>query len=208
MIILHILLWIFLILLTVLLLIFFVPIRYRVYGTYGLKNELSAKASWLFFLKADYEDSDLCIKIGPYKKLLSTEALIEKETDSEPTSFSLPKINFAKLNIKSILSLGIILIKKLWKRIKPQYFFVKGVVGFDNPCTTGQFMGFYEIFSNALGFRPAIDLKGDFCDTRMDLDIEMNGSFAIASLAGPVIWFIWQKPVRDGIKLLRKGDNK
>jgi len=178
-----------------------------VYGRVGIKNEVIARVRWLFFIRAVYENSDLTIKIGPYK--LSLDGFEEKvSTESKSPGFTLSGIKLTKLNIKSIASLGIILIKKLWRKIKPKYFFIKGVVGFDDPCTTGQFIGFYEICANAMGFRRAIDLKGDFCEKRIDLDMKMAGGFAIASLAGPVIWFIWQKPVRDGIKLLRKGEQK
>jgi len=207
MIILHILLWIFLILLILLLLLIFVPIRYQVQGKFGFEKKVMAKASWMFFVRAVYENSDLSINIGPYKLPLSFD---DSPSEEEPSSqgFALPKLNFTKLNIKSIASLGIILIKKLWKKIKPQYFYIKGIVGFDDPCTTGQFVGFYEICANTVGFRKAIDLKGDFSGKHIELDMKMNGGFAIASLAGPVIWFIWQKPVRDGIKLLRKGGTK
>jgi len=210
MIILHILLWIFIILLALLLLIIFAPIRYQVHGSLGAKNEIVAKVRWLFFVKAEYENSDLSVKIGPYKLPISIDELPEEKQKSKDktSAFSFPKLNLAKLNIKSIASLGIILFKKLWRKIKPQYFFVKGIIGFDDPCTTGQFIGFYEIFANALGFRRAIDLKGDFCDKRIDLDIKMAGGFAVASLAGPTLWFIWQKPVRDSLKILRKGDVK
>jgi len=208
MIILHILLWIFLILVALLLLIFFVPIRYQVHGTLGEKNEIMAKVKWLF-LKAVYENSDLSIKIGPYQLPFSIDNLQEEEErEDKPSSFTMPKLNLAKLNIKSIASLGIILLKKLWRRIKPKFFYVKGIVGFSDPCTTGQFIGFYEVIANSLGFRPSVDLQGDFCDNRIDLDIKMAGGFAVASLAWPALWFIWQKPVRDGIKLLRKGDEK
>ena len=201
----HILLWLFLIVLALLMLILFVPIRYQVCGNLGVKNEIIAKVRWLLF-KAVYENSDLTIKIGPYKLPISADKLLEEKPKSKTSGFTMPKLNLTKLNIKSIASLGIILFKKLWRRIKPSFFYIKGTVGFNDPCTTGQFIGFYEILANYIGFRSAVDLKGDFCDNRIDLDIKMSGGFAVASLAWPALWFIWQKPVRDGIKLLRKGD--
>ena len=203
-----IILWIFIFLLTLLLLLIFVPIQYRMEGTIGRHSEFTARLHWMFFVKAIYQEEELAIKIGPYKRQMTFDKLEdEEEVVKKRSRMNIKDIALlAKLDMKSIASLGILMFKRLWRKIKPKIFLIKGTIGFTDPCTTGQFLGFYEAASHAIGFREAVDLKGDFEDSCLDLNVKMAGGFAVASLAGPVIRFLWQKPVRDGIKLMRKGD--
>ena len=215
MIVLHILLWIFLILLGLILLIIFVPICYHVEGRYGQEKQVEARVHWLFFVRFIYKDSIPQLKIGPYKLPMSFLDNLEKDEEKDeeeppPTKgksmgFKEIKSLLTKLDIKSIISLGIMLLKKLWKKIKPKRLYIKGTVGFADPCTTGQFLGLYEACAHTLGFRSSVDLTGDFNEKRLELDMKLAGGFAVASLAWPVIWFIFQKPVRDGIKLMKEG---
>jgi len=73
-------------------------------------------------------------------------------------------------------------------------------VGLDDPCATGQFIGLYEVAAGAAGLRSAIDLKGDFSQRHLELYLKMSGRFAIASLLGPCIWFLFQPQIRKLIK--------
>jgi len=212
------LLWIFLILLALLILIIIVPIRYQAEGTIGSQTEIIAKVSWFFklfriFYTYTSEESTFIIKIGPYTLpagFLMDSKPVKQEKKKEKPDFSLGfagvKSLLTNLDIKSIISLVIILIKKLCRKIMPKHLLVRGVVGFSDPCATGQFIGFYEAAACAIGIRSAIDLQGDFSQKNLALDLQMKGKFAIVSLIGPVIWFVWQRPVRDGIKIMRSRE--
>jgi hypothetical protein len=130
----------------------------------------------------------------------------EKPKKSFLQSFSSFKFLLTELDIKSIISLGIMLVRKLYARVKPKHLFVFGVVGFSDPCYTGQFLGLYEAVTCSAGLRRDIDLRGDFGRKNFELDLKVAGHFAIAALMVPSIWFIMQKPVRDGIKIIKNTE--
>ena len=211
---LNILMWIFFIFLILIAVFLFAPVHYRVEGNTGQDTRVSAKISWLFWLLRIFynygpEKSDITIKIGPYKlPKLSKDKPPKKKLKKEKTGFSMnfsdTKSLLTKLDIKTIISLGKILIKKLLRKIGPKRFLLQGVVGFDDPCTTGQFIGLYEAATGAAGLRDKFDLKGDYYQKKFSFDLKMSGRFAIASLLWPLIWFLLQKPVRNAIKLSRK----
>ena len=212
------LLWIFLVLLALLILLIIMPIRYRVEGTVGSQTEVTAKVNWFFSLfrilyTYTSTESALSIKIGPYK--LPPDFLFDSKSDEKEEEkgdfaigFSGVKLLLTNLDIKSIISLVIILMKKLCRKIMPKHLLVRGVVGFSDPCSTGQFIGFYEAAAGAADIRSAIDLQGDFNQKNLELDLQLAGRFAIASLIGPFIWFVWQRPVRDGIKIIKNNINR
>ena len=196
-----ILLWILIILLLLLAALLIVPISYRLEGTYGSQVSLYAKVRWLFMC-GTWEGDDLIVKIGPYK--LPDFEPSKKKDKTEPFDWASSRSLLTNLDIKSIISLGIILVKKLLKKIAPHHFYVRGVVGFDCPCATGQFIGMYESVAHAVGVRDQVNLSGDFCGKNIELDLKISGRFAVASLLGPCLWFIFQKPIRK-ILLRKKG---
>ena len=208
MIFLNVLLWIFLIFLLLLAAVVFLPICYRVEGKFGPRNEVSAVVSWMFLFRILYEyspeDSVFVVKAGPYKvpaSLLSFPAMGKKEEEKDDESsfkFSDIKTLLTNLDIKSIIPLGIILMKKLCKKILPRHLHVRGVIGLSDPFSTVQFISFYEAISGAANLRSAIDICGDFSQKRLEMDLKMSGRFAVVSLLWPVLWFILQKPVRKG----------
>jgi len=217
---LNILLWIFLILLSLLILLLIIPIGYRVEGKIGEQTKITAKVSWffnLFRMRYAYESeksqaSTFAIKIGFYNvpvDSLSSDKFMKKDKPKDEDkkgfsmSFSDAKEKMEKLDIHSIVSLGIMLIRKLCKKIAPKRLMVQGTVGLKDPCATGQFIGFYEAAAGAVGLRHSIDLAGDFNQKILALNLKLAGRFAIASLLWPFIWFILQKPVRNGIKIMK-----
>jgi hypothetical protein len=100
-------------------------------------------------------------------------------------------------HISPVISTVFKLLKKLYKKIKPKRFKVQGTIGFGDPCSTGQFIGLYEAYSNAAGLRNAIDLKGDYEQNIHDVDIDISGRFSLISIIIPFVWFITRQEVRD-----------
>ena len=214
------LLWILLILVLIIALVLFIPIFYKVEGKIGEASEVNAKVSlffWLVRILYTYKDeeSKLILKIGMFSMLIDPSESAKKpkklkkkkkkKKEKDPLTFSDFKYLLTNLDIKSIISLGTILMKKLCKRIKPRHFRLKGEVGFEDPFNTVQFIGIYEAASYACGVRNAIDLQGDLTRQHFKADFNMAGRFAVASLIVPIIWFCFQKPVRNGLKLLKKA---
>ena len=215
--ILNIILWFFLILFLLIAIVIFVPICYKLEGSFGQQTEFNAKVNWfLFRLKYDYGSagSVFKMKIGPYvlpdeklkenrlkKRLKKKLKKKQKEKKKGKLHFKLvdTKSALSNLDIKTIVSLGIILAKRLLKCLAPRFFKVQGVVGFEDPCNTGQFIGLYEAFACAAGVRRAIDIQGNFSQKAFEADIKIAGRFAIASLLRHMLWFIFQKPIWSAI---------
>lgn len=204
-------LWILLFLTILLLLFLFIPIKYSVEGNIGTHNYITARISGFFRLVGvffAYTDSETAflIKIGPYKLDPSSAKFKKKEQPAkkEPhLNISNVQYLLTKLDIKSIITLGIMLLKKISKKIRPKYLNIRGVVGLKDPCATGQFIGIYEAVVASVGLSESIDLRGDFDKESLKLDGKLAGRFSIASLIGPVIWFALKKPVREGITILK-----
>lgn len=209
MIFLTVLLWLFLILLLLLVLIIVAPFTYRVEGSVGEHTDVTARFSWFFWLfRVLYTDSEVTVKIGPYtvpedKISGAASSFIKTDADEDKKPPDIDwRMVLTNLDKKSIISLGIILLKKLFRQLAPRQFFLSGVVGFGNPGTTGLFLGACQA---VLGKSESIHLQGDFCESRFEMVLKMNGYFSIASLLWPCIWFYFQKPVRDAVKLMKRG---
>ena len=208
-----ILLWILIVFLLALAAIIFIPISYRIEGKYDSQDEndmdLSVRIIWFFFLRVFYfyssKGSSFTVKLGPFKlpdrvfaNFLDKEAK-EEQKKAEVFSLSGLKSLLSNLDIKSIFRLGTILIKKIFKKIKPRYLNIRGVIGFSDTCSTGQFIGLYEAVAGVAGFRNAIDLQGDFNQQIIKIDLKICGFVAISSFIGPALWFILQKPIRRAV---------
>jgi hypothetical protein len=121
--------------------------------------------------------------------------------------FKIGKELLTKINVNSIMPLCILLMKRLWKRMRPRRFHVCGVVGFEDPCTTGRFIGMYEAVTCAADIRGNIDLRPDFEKPCLQLEAGIAGQFSIGVLLLQMVWFVFQRPVRRLIKLARIGSH-
>lgn len=108
---------------------------------------------------------------------------------------------------KTIMELCKRALKKIAKVLKPDELHVSGVVGFDNPASTGLFFGAYEALCGALGIRKHVQLDGDFeaSANTVSLKIFTRGNVRVAQLVWPIIWLVLKKPVRTVIWDLMKG---
>ena len=199
----------FLVLLIILILT--APIKYHVDGQIASSTTVNTKVSWLFrFVKLLYsyteDESTFVLKIGLYKIDLLQPSKRPKKKETKKHKKSKFKVGLTKVDIKSIMSLGILFIRKLFATVKPKYFRVQGVVGLNDPYSTGRFIGYYEAFSSALGLRSAIDIYGDFSQKKLELDLNVFGKFSIGQVLWLAIWLCFKKPMRDMI-FSRKGRN-
>ena len=200
------------VLLALLMLLLFAPICYSMEGSIGEEKSLKARVSWLFCLLRiiyDTENKGLTVKLGPCTlpaEKIAQKMMSKEDKPDEKPGFSNFKSLLTNLDINSIISLGIILLKKLYRVIRPSSFKLRGIVGFADPCTTGQLLGVYEAVAGACGIRKEVGIEGDFCQQRFNMELKMSGQFAIASLLIPSIWFITRKPIRSILKShQRKG---
>ena len=102
---------------------------------------------------------------------------------------------------KIIMSLCGRFLQKLLRALKPRHLDIHGVIGFDDPCTTGWAMGSYEAIVGVTGLKPHIRILGSYFEKALRLDINTHGRTRLGSIIWPFLWLALQKPVR---KLIRK----
>jgi len=98
--------------------------------------------------------------------------------------------------IKKIIYLTIQCFAKFLRVLRPKYINVSGVIGFDDPATTGWAMGTYEAIVGTTGLKPHIHLLGSYHEKALHLDIDTNGQIRLGSLIWPFVWLTLRKPVR------------
>ena len=236
MLILNIILWIFLILVSlvvlVVALVLFMPILYQIEGEYCSGDDLdtpgtkvSLQISWLFKLLSFFytytqNETIIMVKIGYYKLPDRFLAFLAPSAEELPKhkkkKLSLKTISqtlsnnkslLTNIDTKSIISLCVRLVKKLLKKVGPRELRVTGKVGFGDPCTTGRVIGLYEALAGALHLRQVIDIQSDFSKQNFELEFFIAGRFALISIILTVVWFVLQKPIRGVFKALRSQLN-
>ena len=126
-------------------------------------------------------------------------------------SFSnLVKSNKTKIHIKDIdFKESYYIIKdflcKIFENIKPEYFKVKGVYGFDDPSTTGMTYGIISMLKAFRSFK--VDIFPVFTEQIIDIEIETYGKTKIINLIIIFISTIFKKPIRKLI-FRKKDKNK
>jgi hypothetical protein len=201
------------------------PLSYRVEGQAGTNTDMLAKISWFFSLvrvKCTFDGNvpNVTANVAMFrlfprksgkKKPKKAPKKEETKPEEKPTlSEQVEKLRSLLTNPdrKIIIALCKELVKRMLRRFKPRRFRICGIVGFDNPCTTGQFIGLYEAVAGATGLRHAVDLEGDFNQKNVQLDIHVAGRTSFGALLLPVIWFCFQEPIRRNINKMRKGKKK
>lgn len=102
-----------------------------------------------------------------------------------------------------IIEKSLLLVKRVFKAIKPSGFALTGEVGFNTPDKTGKFLAAESIISAFLGF-PFL-VKGNFEKETLIIKLEVDGRFNFASLIFPVAAYILSRPIRKIIIEYLKG---
>ena len=195
----------------IVLLALFFPVMYNFRGKIGEKTDISLKISYFFWIfRVIYVQKNgkttTTVKIGPFNMPTSPpRSRSKKKPDATPFDASSLLKN---IDIKPIISIVGKFVKKICKKIKPKHFQIRGHIGFGDPCRTGMFIGFYEALSGSLGLRHSIDLCGDFDQgqSRVALDVKIKGRFSLFSILWQVLWLVTRKPVRDGLRLIKRRE--
>jgi len=220
---------IFVLMLPLLVLMLSFSVCYQVEGRYGTDTNIQAMISWFlsiiqvnFTLKEN--EPEAILEIGSYSRQLLSDDDKEtkkkkdkklKETESsKPATHQIKEIRdtirniLEKYDVKTILHLAKLLAMRLLKRVLPKQFLVSGIVGFDDPCSTGQFIGIYEAVVGMLGLRKFIDLHGNFSEACLQVEVDMAGRFTIGSLLRQILWFFSRRPIRqitrENFRIFRK----
>ncbi len=89
---------------------------------------------------------------------------------------------------------------KTWKRIKPREFKIKGIIGFENPATTGYFFAILAILISFM--KIDADIKGDFNEPKKEIDGFIKGRFMLMPLTIIFLETLLKKPILNLIKKL------
>lgn len=98
-----------------------------------------------------------------------------------------------------IIKYTVNLIKDLFEGIKPEYFEVNMIVGFDDPFHTGCFLGAASVVSAFLPFK--INVWGEFDKKIFKCDLKTKGKTNVFKVGFPVLKYILKKPV---LKIIKK----
>jgi len=142
----------------------------------------------------------------------------ERYSEDEKKHYSGEKLNNILSNAKNIYNKFLYLknyperdkiirytfnfVKELFFAVKPKNFKADLLVGFDDPSSTGKFIGFMAIVSEFLPFR--ICFSGDFENEVFQCCLEVKGKTNILKIGIPTLKYIFKDPIWKLIKN-RKG---
>lgn len=112
----------------------------------------------------------------------------------------------AKYDLKGIFDVTILLFKKIFKGLGLKLFQICGIIGLDNPCSTGQAIALISVVQTFVPFE--VDVQGDFENNVLEGSLYIKGKVRISSIVFPVIWYLLTKPVRTVVIDYVKGDRK
>lgn len=112
----------------------------------------------------------------------------------------------AKYDLKGIFDVTILLFKKIFKGLGLKLFQICGIIGLDNPCSTGQAIGLISVVQTFVPFD--IDIQGDFENNILEGSLYIKGKVRLSSIVFPVVWYLLTKPVRTVVIDYVKGDRK
>lgn len=112
----------------------------------------------------------------------------------------------AKYDLKGIFDVTILLFKKIFKGLGLKLFQICGIIGLDNPCSTGQAIGLISVVQTFVPFD--IDVQGDFENNILEGSLYIKGKVRLSSIVFPVVWYLLTKPVRTVVIDYVKGDRK
>ena len=111
-----------------------------------------------------------------------------------------------KYDLKGIFDVTILLFKKIFKGLGLKLFQICGIIGLDNPCSTGQAIALISVVQTFVPFD--VDVQGDFENDVLEGSLYIKGKVRISSIVFPVIWYLLTKPVRTVVIDYVKGDRK
>lgn len=112
----------------------------------------------------------------------------------------------AKYDLKGIFDVTILLFKKIFKGLGLKLFQICGIIGLDNPCSTGQAIALISVVQTFVPFD--VDVQGDFENNVLEGSLYIKGKVRISSIVFSVIWYLLTKPVRTVVVDYVKGDRK
>lgn len=201
--ILKILLTLMLIVLSILALIIFVPFKYFMKGKIDGNIGGSIETRWLFGVVKvfvyKYEDKPeikivICgLKVFS-KKLIEDNEKKEKKPDKKekPKKKSKSKRNFGKDLLLEVFKY----FKDIINIVKPKYFKISGVYGFEDPSLTGMLLGIISIIEGVVP-NAQIYVEANFEEELINIEAEIYGDIKVCVICYRTLKLIVKKEVRQ-----------
>lgn len=181
------------------------------------KIEVFAKITWLFGIIAFiWQNNTINIKIAFYKKNISLDDFTIAEKPQKKRTITVRKKKSSKkklntkflltnLNIKAIILLGVNFARRTVKVIKPRKFKLNATIGLEDPCNTGQLLGFCEAFLWAAGLQNNVRLRADFAQPTLNFNLDLVGKFISFSFVRLTIWLILHSDFKKFTQTIRSA---
>ena len=191
------------ILLLILMIILFIPFKYFMNGKIDDIIGGHTEVRWIFGLVKvivyKYEDEPQ-IKISICGLNVYSRKLIEENNEKKVEKASKKKRK--KKEFKSKRNIGRNLLVEFFKYfkdiiniVKPKYFKISGVYGFEDPSLTGMLLGIISIIKGAVP-KAQIYVEPDFEEELINIDVEINGDIKACVICYRTLKLIIKKEVR------------
>ena len=190
------------ILLSVILLILFIPFDYFLNGKINDGAEGKAQIRWLFGLiriiiceSEDKPEMEIIIcGLNIYNKKFIKENNVKKNKKNDSNS---------KRDIGMNLMIELFrYFKDILNIVKPKYFRISGVYGFEDPSLTGMLLGVTSIIKGAVP-SAQIYVNPDFEEENINIEAEIYGDIKVCVIGYRTLKLIIKKDIRQ--KLFKKS---
>ncbi len=181
-----------------------VPLYYDLKGRWQetVTGEAKIRLGPLGFSLARTEEKESRIRLALWGKVLADKKPKGegKEKKEKKDRYTGTGSNLSWLDWE-LLNRGIVFFKQIFKALKPQYFKIKGVLGFGDPYYTGLLAGFKALIPGI----PRIYIEPDFTRRIHDITVEIKGrivplvlicytvKFFFSPEMAPVRKYLWEK---------------
>jgi len=198
------------ILLSVILLILFIPFDYFLNGKINDGAEGKAQIRWLFGLiriiiceSEDKPEMEIIIcGLNIYNKKFIKENNVKKNKKTKKQKNKKNDSN-SKRDIGMNLMIELFrYFKDILNIVKPKYFRISGVYGFEDPSLTGMLLGVTSIIKGAVP-SAQIYVNPDFGEENINIEAEIYGDIKVCVIGYRTLKLIIKKDIRQ--KLFKKS---
>ena len=192
------------ILLSVLILVLFIPFEYFLNGKINDSAQGIAEIRWIFglfrIIVCKYEDKPemkiIICGLNIYNKKLIKENNIEKQKKSSKHKKSKKESKIRRNIGKNLIIEFIKYFKDIINIVKPKYFRISGVYGFEDPSLTGMLLGVVSIIKGAVS-GAQIYVDPDFEEENINIEAEIYGDIKICVAGYRTFKLLMKKDVRQ-----------
>ena len=193
---------ILLILLFILLLILFVPFQYLLNGKVHDSAEGKVEIRWIFglikIIICKYEEKPeikiIICGLNIYNKKLTKKIITKKHKETKKEHK--PRTNIGKKLIIELFKY----FKDVINIVKPKYFRISGVYGFEDPSLTGMLLGLISIIKGAVSnaqINAQIYVEPVFEEETIKVEAEIYGNIKVWVICYRTLKLIIKKEVRQ-----------